>query len=290
MNPLITIQILNWNRAEETQESIQSALNQSYDNIEVVVIDNGSTDNSIELTKKNFPGLKLVTLDANYGCPGGRNRGIEHCNGEFIFYLDNDGVLHKDAVKNAYETTLKFENVGIVTGDIYEFQDRKEIDADCNIRSNSKRESNIFNGGISMHKKEIYDAVGIYPDHFMYGYEETYLSLKLSDTQYKIIEDKSVILWHKGSDVARDSSKEIIGSYFNKLYTSFSLFPLTKLVPFIFYFLFKYPSYAKKQGIQKMFWSKFKTDFVSTIRMGINNRNPISGSALKRFNSFASPK
>lgn len=285
MKPLITIQILNWNRAEETQESIQSAFNQSYENIEVVVIDNGSTDNSIKLTKQNFPDIKLIALDKNYGCPGGRNRGIDYCNGEYIFYLDNDGVLHKDAVKNAYETVLSFENVGIVTGAIYEFQNRDEIDAACDIKSRDKKESNIFNGGISMHKKEIYDAVGLYPDHFMYGYEETYLSLKLSDTPYTIVEDKSVILWHKGSDVARDSSKEIIGSYFNKLYTSFSLFPLPKLIPFIFYFLFKYPIYAKRQGIQKMFWSKFRQDFISTIKMGLSNRNPISNHALKRFNT-----
>ena len=52
--PLISIQILNWNRAEEVIKAIQSAIEQSYSNIEVVVIDNGSTDNSVELIKKNY--------------------------------------------------------------------------------------------------------------------------------------------------------------------------------------------------------------------------------------------
>ena len=69
--PLISIQILNWNRAEETQRAIQSALDQSYPNIEVIVVDNGSTDNSLELTRRNYPKITIVELDKNFGCAGG---------------------------------------------------------------------------------------------------------------------------------------------------------------------------------------------------------------------------
>src|SRR5690606_37509019 len=101
MTPLISIQILNWNRAQETQRAIKSALNQTYKNTEIIVVDNGSDDNSVELTKENFPDIKIIQLDKNYGCAGGRNRGIPYCRGEYIFYLDNDGVLHEDAVANA---------------------------------------------------------------------------------------------------------------------------------------------------------------------------------------------
>ncbi|NNL01972.1 MAG: glycosyltransferase, partial [Eudoraea sp.] len=281
------IQILNWNRAQDTQRAIKSALNQTYSNIEIVMVDNGSTDNSIALTKANYPNIKIVALDKNYGCPGGRNLGISHCCGEFIFYLDNDGVLHKEAVQNAYNTVMSEENVGVVTGVIYDFYDESEIDANCNFKSLERYESHVFNGGISMHKKSIYDDVGFYPKHFMYGYEETYLSLKLSDTSHKIIEDCSVVLWHIGSNTARDRSKEILSGYFNKLYTAFSLYPFSKLAPFFFYFLLKYPGYAKKEGIAKQFWLKFRNDFFSTIRMGIEDRNPISSEAILRFNKLS---
>ena len=60
--PLVSIQILNWNRADETVRAIKSALNQTYNNIEIIIIDNGSTDDSIEKIEINFPNLKLIKL------------------------------------------------------------------------------------------------------------------------------------------------------------------------------------------------------------------------------------
>ena len=76
--PLVSIQILNWNRAEDTQIAIQSALNQTYENIEIIVIDNGSSDDSVSLIRKKFSDIKLIELEKNFGCPGGRNLGIPY--------------------------------------------------------------------------------------------------------------------------------------------------------------------------------------------------------------------
>ncbi len=156
MQPLISIQILNWNRAEETQRAIASALDQSYNNIEVILVDNGSTDNSIEITSKNYPEIKIVELDKNYGCPEGRNRGLKYCNGEYIFYLDNDGVLHRDAVLNAYKSISENENVGIIGGVIYDFMYQYEIDTKCLIKNNIKYYYNNFSGGICLHDKRTF--------------------------------------------------------------------------------------------------------------------------------------
>ena len=60
--PLVSIQILNWNRAEDTQIAIQSALNQTYENIEIIVIDNGSSDDSVRLIRKKFSNIKLKKI------------------------------------------------------------------------------------------------------------------------------------------------------------------------------------------------------------------------------------
>ena len=203
---MVSIQILNWNRAHETQRAIQSALGQTYDNIEVVMVDNGSTDESVALTKQNFPNVKVARLDKNYGCPGGRNRGVEHCSGEYIFYLDNDGVLHEKAIEYALNSFQQHPSVGVVTGTIYDFESPDEIDPKCKVRNDTHYIHYEFQGGISMHRKDIYDMVGYYPDHFMYGAEETYLSFKMHDTSYNIVKDERVILWHKKSEVARDNT------------------------------------------------------------------------------------
>lgn len=286
MKPLISIQILNWNRAIETQRAIQSAFNQTYTNIEVILIDNGSTDNSVTLTRKNFPNITIVELKKNYGCAAGRNLGIHHCNGDYIFYLDNDGVLHKDAVANAYRTISTRPNIAIVTGKIYDFGNPIEINTECIIKSYDNYKVNEFQGGISLHKKSIYSLIGYYPDHFIYGQEETFLSLKIFDTQYQIVKDESVVLWHKRSEVARNRNKEILLSYYNKLYIAVSTYPLKQATLFIIYFLVKYPIHAWNENVFKEFIFKFPNRFINTLTIGIKNRKPISKNGYQKWMNF----
>lgn len=283
MEPLISIQILNWNRANDTQRAISSAFNQSYKNIEVVLIDNGSTDNSVELTRENFPNIKIVELKKNYGCPGGRNLGINHCNGEYIFYLDNDGVLHQDAVRNAYNAISKYPCTGIITGIVYDFDSPSEIDIKCKVRNNVRYYFNNFQGGICMHAKKIYSQTGLYPSHFMYGAEEFYMTLKILENNFKIIKDESVILWHKRSSIARDRNQELTNSYFNKLYTSVALFPRSKALQFALYFIPVYTKHAYNEGVFKHFVKSFLRNYFKNIWMALKHRDPISKNTYKRF-------
>ncbi len=284
--PLVSIQILNWNRAEETQMAIESAYNQTFKNIEVILVDNGSTDNSIVLSRQNYPKLTIVPLDKNYGCPGGRNRGITSCKGDYIFYLDNDGVLHEKAVENAMNTILHHDNVGVVTGTIYDFNNATEIDAHCKIRSQEVYEHNNFQGGICIHHKDIYETTGLYPEHFMYGAEEKYLTYKLFDNDYKIIKDESVVLWHKKSEIARDKIGEQLGSYFNKLYVAVVLYPTIPMLIFTFGFIVKYTYYAFKNGFGIRFVKRFFEDYFKTIKRGLIGRQPISIKAYKKVKYF----
>ncbi|WP_281777520.1 glycosyltransferase family 2 protein [Croceibacter atlanticus] len=284
--PLVSIQILNWNRAEETQMAIASAYKQTYENIEVVLVDNGSTDNSIELSKQNFPDLNIISLDKNHGCPGGRNRGIASCNGDYIFYLDNDGVLHEEAVENAIKTILHYDNVGVVTGTIYDFKNVSEIDAQCKIRSKKVYEYNNFQGGICMHHKSIYETTGLYPEHFMYGAEEMYLTYKLFDNDYKIIKNESVVLWHKKSEIARNRVGEQLGSYFNKLYVAIVLYPLMPMLIFATGFVVRYNYYAFKKGFGMQFLNKLSRDYFTTIKKGLKARQPVSLNAYYKVKEF----
>lgn len=251
--PLVTIQILNWNRADETLRAIKSAKDQTYENTEIIVVDNGSTDDSIPKIKSSFPEVKLIKLDKNYGCPGGRNRGIEFCTGSYIFFCDNDGVLHKDAVRNAMTCILKDSNVAILTGLVKDFKTEEEIDTSFKLPDPCYKETNLFQGGITLHKKFIYHEISMYPDDYTYGGEETYMSMKVLDAGFSIIKCDQVILWHKKSDNARNVEKESIQAWGNLLVNSYQLFPLKYFLLFFVYFFTKYPYYANKKGFLKSF-------------------------------------
>ncbi len=281
--PLVSIQILNWNRAEESLRAIESAKNQTYKNIEIIFVDNGSTDNSVARVREKYPEVHVVELDQNYGCPGGRNRGIAYCKGEFIFYLDNDGVLHEKAVENAYHTIKTDKNIAVIAGVVYDFNQPEEINTKMIPKSNTLYDYGLFQGGICLHRKAIYEKVGYYPSEFFYGGEEWHLSCKILDQGLKIIKNETVILWHKRSEIARNRTRELMNVYYNRLYNSLSLYPLRYSFLFMIYFPFRYLGYTKKDGFLGAFIKSLFTRYPQTVRKAFKNRTPIRLETYKKL-------
>lgn len=96
MSTLISIIIPVYNRAHTLPDCIRSVLNQSYQNFEVILIDDGSTDGTAALCEqyaKDDPRFKLLS-GAHTGVSAARNKGLEAANGEYVFFLDSDDAIH----------------------------------------------------------------------------------------------------------------------------------------------------------------------------------------------------
>lgn len=100
MNPLVTINILSYNRKNELRNTLQKVYEQSYKNIEVIVVDNASTDGSTEMIKKEFPNVILNELNENIGIAGW-NKGFEIAKGDYILVLDDDAYPEFNSLKLA---------------------------------------------------------------------------------------------------------------------------------------------------------------------------------------------
>ena len=96
---LISIIILNYNGGEIILECLESVFHSNYSKFEVIIIDNGSTDNSQKICKEKYPGIILIENNKNLGL-GARNIGIDKSKGEFIVLLDSDTVVEKNWLKN----------------------------------------------------------------------------------------------------------------------------------------------------------------------------------------------
>jgi len=90
--PLITAIIPVFNGEKYIQDCIQNMLNQSYKNLEILIINDGSTDNS-ESIAKQFP-VRIITLEKNQGLSVARNTGIEEAEGEYIHFMDVDDEIN----------------------------------------------------------------------------------------------------------------------------------------------------------------------------------------------------
>ena len=96
-NKKVSIVMPNYNRAEYVVRCVKSVLNSDYENIEVIVVDNASSDNSVSSLKTsiNDNRLKIVELTENLMVADGRNAGFKFSSGEYLCYLDNDNEVDK---------------------------------------------------------------------------------------------------------------------------------------------------------------------------------------------------
>lgn len=125
---LVSIVIVNWNGAEVLPECLESLLRLNYKNIEIIVVDNGSTDDSVNIVNKVCGNrARVVRLEKNIGFAAGVNAGFENSAGEFIATLNNDMVVESSWLDQPMEL-LADASVGIVSCRQMNYYDRTKID------------------------------------------------------------------------------------------------------------------------------------------------------------------
>ena len=118
--PSVSIIILNWNGKKLLKDCLSSLFKLTdYPNYKVIVVDNGSTDGSVEYVKKHFPKADILALDKNYGFSKGNNEGIKYAlkkyNPDYILLLNNDTeIIQKDWLTRMVEVAESDKKIGIV--------------------------------------------------------------------------------------------------------------------------------------------------------------------------------
>ncbi|MBW6481536.1 MAG: glycosyltransferase family 2 protein [Vicingaceae bacterium] len=108
MNKKVSILIPLYNAEQYIAETITSIINQSYTNIELIMVDDGSTDNSYELAKAYASENVKVFQQANKGACAARNKALELSTGDYIVFFDADDIMYKDKIKKQMELVEKY--------------------------------------------------------------------------------------------------------------------------------------------------------------------------------------
>ena len=119
--PKVSVIIPTYNQAKFIAEAIQSVLNQTFRDFEVIVIDDGSADNTPEIVSA-FP--VIYSRQEHQRPPAARNRGIKISCGEYISFLDSDDVLLENALEKGVEALNKHPKAGISYGQAYLMDER----------------------------------------------------------------------------------------------------------------------------------------------------------------------
>ncbi len=195
-SPLVSIIILTYNRIEILKKIIRLLLLQSYKNIEIIIIDNNSSDNTPEILRKLYPKIKIISLKSNIGVSA-LNFGLEAATGEYILQLDDDSYPENLAIEKGINHFLLNNRLGIVAFKI------------INLRYNFCETENfefhpkLFNGCGVMFRKIIFNKTGYYNSRIFIYFNEIELSAKCYNAGFDIIYLSSVIVYHLQTIIAR---------------------------------------------------------------------------------------
>lgn len=221
MQPKVFIIVLNWNGYRDTIECIESLKKVTYPNYEIILIDNGSTDNSEGTLRKEFPDLELIQTGENLGYAGGNNVGIKYAierGTDYILLLNNDTVVDPDFLIELVKVAESDKSIGILSSKIY-FYDKPDTiwyaGAIFNLKSGKSKhigynkkdtveydkvqETDRACGCSMMASRRVCETVGLMsPEYFCYG-EEVDWSLRIRNAGYRVIFVPGSKVWHKVS-------------------------------------------------------------------------------------------
>lgn len=124
----VSIIIATYNRANSVHKSIESALNQTYSNVEVIVVDDGSTDNTVDVLKNNFGDkIRLHVFSENKGATQARNFGLGLATGEYSIVWDSDDILYPNAVQELLKKVIIYPDVLTFSAPAKIFKDNEEV-------------------------------------------------------------------------------------------------------------------------------------------------------------------
>ena len=193
--PFISICIPTYNRSNYLKDSIKSALNQKYDNYEIIIVDDGSTDKTKEVVQ-SFGNEKICYIQTEHaGGPAARNRIIEEVKGEFILWLGDDDLLDKNILKkyadyiNAYpdvELFYSYYKMHSVSNNQTEIRKYKDWYFDRDKLLSELLYTAQFMDGGGLFKKNIFDKIGLYNNNFIRAHDYEIAFRIASDSSIKL--------------------------------------------------------------------------------------------------------
>lgn len=127
--PILSVIIVNLNGERYLRGCLGSLASQTFRDFEVIVVDNGSTDSSVELIRRDFPWVRIISLEKNTGFAKGNNIGFAASSSRYMATLNNDTIADSGWLSSLYEAAESDAAVGMVASKIFLGEDGNELDS-----------------------------------------------------------------------------------------------------------------------------------------------------------------
>ena len=126
--PKVAVVIIHWNRRNLLEQFLPFLVKSTYSNLEIVVADNNSDDDSIAFVKNNFPNITIVKNDDNYGYAGGYNHALKHVTADYFVLLNNDIEVSPNWIEPVIEAMEKDKTIAAAQPKMLDYNNRNKFE------------------------------------------------------------------------------------------------------------------------------------------------------------------
>jgi hypothetical protein len=193
---MVSVNILSFNRKDQLRLTLQKVFKQDYKKIEVIVVDNASTDGTVEMIEKDFPQVHFIRLNKNIGIAGW-NRGFEIAKGEYILMLDDDAYPENSAIHKSI-SEFSDENVASITFNLINTNNNKFYEGSWLPKQRSKKRFwPVFVGCAFMVKKDRLPEYFLFPENYFIYQHELPMAAEIHLNNKNILFSPEIIAYHK---------------------------------------------------------------------------------------------
>lgn len=210
----LSIVIPNWNGLRFLQPCLDSLRRQSYPTLEIIIVDNASSDGSQAYIKANYPEVKLIALPENRGFTGACNAGMQAASGEYVCLLNNDTEVEAHWAAAVIDAFERHPDAGMIASKMLLYEKRDHIhtagdyftvDGEAGNRGVWQRDEGQFDheeyvfsacGGSSVYRRAMLDQIGLLDDDFFFLLEDMDLGWRAQLAGWRCLYTPSAVVYH----------------------------------------------------------------------------------------------
>jgi GT2 family glycosyltransferase len=218
--PLVSVVVVNFNGLAFLRQCLSALMGQTYPSLEVIFVDNGSKDGSVEYVKRDFPSVTVIENDRNLGFARANNIGIMASKGDLIATLNNDTEAMPDWVGSLAKAMLSDPKTGMCASRMLFMKDRGMINSTgiCISRSGACWDRGMFEpdagqydvseevfgpcAGAALYRRAMLDRIGLFDEDFFTYMEDADLAFRGRAAGWKCLYVPGAVVYHYGSATA----------------------------------------------------------------------------------------
>ena len=218
-HPKVSVIIVNYNGKKFLEKCLESLCKVNYENFEIIVVDNNSTDGSIELVTKNYTSIILLKLNSNKGFAEPNNIGAKIANGKYLLFLNNDTIVTPNFISEMVQVIENDKKIAICQSLLLkpdesvdssgDFIDHLGVVYNSTKKTDEIREISSARGASMLIRKDVFDILEGFDEKFYVSFEDVDLGWRTWMIGYKVILTPKSVVYHVGGQTIKSKKPEI---------------------------------------------------------------------------------